>query len=128
MDTIIKFLAVALFGSFGCLIIKKHNPEMALALSVCVTVSVLAMVFGTFSCITELVNLSRDMLGNTSNLLKPIIKCMCIGMISKFGADICKDASNTSIASAVEIGGTLCAAATAMPLITSAIKLIGTMI
>ena len=117
-----------MFCAFACLIIKKHNPELSLALSTLASASVLIFTFASFAGVTDLLELARTMLGGTSELFKPMIKCMCIGFISKFGSDICKDAAQTSLASAIELGGTLCAAGTAMPLIISTLKLIGTMV
>ena len=53
------------------------------------------------------------------------MKCLGIAFISKFGADLCRDASQSALASAVEAAGTLCAAALVMPMILSLMTTIG---
>jgi stage III sporulation protein AD len=57
-----------------------------------------------------------------------MLKCLGIAFISKFGADLCRDASQSALASAVETAGNLCAAALAMPLIISLMTTIGGML
>jgi len=128
MDIIVKCSAAGLFGSFVCLLIKKQNPELSLALSTVITACVLLACSGAFVFLRDLLNCTRELLGSTSELIKPMLKCMCIGFISKLGADRCKDAARTALASALEFGGTLCAAASAVPLIISTVKTIGSMV
>ena len=128
MEIIAKCTFAAVLVSAVSLIIKKHNPELSMILSTGLSAMILAASFSMLNSFKELVNYAVDMLGASSTLVRPMLKCMGISYISKFGADICRDSSQNSAASALELAGTFCAAATAMPLVLSTLKLIGTLI
>ena len=126
MDTIAKCAATAIIGTSVCLVIKKQSPEIAFSVAVLLTVSILVACSEMFHNFSTLIYSTRGILADSEKLMKPMLKCVVIAFVSKFGADICKDASQSSLASALELGGTLCAASTAMPLIINTIKMIGT--
>ena len=126
MEIIAKCAAAAIFSSLVCLIIRKHNPELSIAVSAVLTVLILSAALGLFNSVKGLINSAVDMLGASTTLIRPMLKCMGISFISKFAADICRDASQSAAAAALELGGTLCAASVAMPVVISTLKMIGT--
>jgi stage III sporulation protein AD len=128
MEILIKCFAACIFGSLICLLIKKQNPELSLLLGIAITVSVLIAFSEMFSLLVQLMKYSKNLIGDGTELLKPLIKCMCIAFITKLGADICRDASQSALASSLEFGGTLCAAASTVPMIISTLEIIGTTI
>ena len=128
MEIIIKSAGAAIFSSAVCILIKKHNPELSFAISTALTTLIFLASTSLLSCVRELVSCVVDMLGADTTLIRPILKCMGIGYISKFSADICRDASHSALASSLELCGTLCAAAFAMPIVISTLKMIGTMV
>ena len=89
---------------------------------------ILVSALGMFSVVKELIDCAVDVMGASSTYIRPMLKCMGIGLISKFAADICRDASQNAAASSIELAGTLCAASVAMPMIISTLKMIGTMV
>lgn len=56
--------------------------------------------------------------------LSPVLKCIGIGMITHLAAQVCRDAQQGSIASAVELCGTLCALYISLPLIRSLLAIV----
>ena len=126
METIAKCAAAAILGTSICLVIKKQSPEIAFSVAVLLTISVILACSEMFRNYTDLINTTKGILADSEKLLKPMLKCVAIAFVSKFGADICKDASQSSLASALELCGTLCAASMAMPMIINTIKMIGT--
>ena len=66
--------------------------------------------------------------GNVGMQMKPVLKCLGIAAASKFASDLCRDASQTALASALEYTGGLCAAAAALPAVLNVMKMIGGML
>ncbi len=128
MEIISKCAMAAVFGSLVCLLIKKHNPELSVAVSLVFSTLVLIAAVPLLDAVKELMTCAVDMLGTSSTMMRPMIKCMCISFISKFAADTCRDASQAAAASALELTGTLCSASVAMPVIISMLKMIGTLV
>ena len=57
-----------------------------------------------------------------------ILKCLAVSIIAKLSSDLCKDAGQAALASAVEFAGCVCAATVVLPLIINMINLVGTMV
>ena len=123
-----KCAALAVFSSLATLLVRRVNPEISFVLSA-VTVTVLLLACG--GVMDELLRALREtqvIFGTSAAELKPMLKCLGIAMASRFGADLCRDASQSALAAAVETAGSLCAAAVAMPVILSLMTTIGGML
>ena len=128
MEMIIKCTAAALIGTAVVQLIKKTNPELSFAVTALITATILLACFGVFSLTKDLIGCAEQLLGSSSSLMRPLLKCAGIGFISKFGSDLCRDASQVAAASSLDFAGTVCAMAVAAPLLISVMKMIGTMI
>lgn len=53
---------------------------------------------------------------------------MAVAIVTKLASELCREASQSAAASAVELAGTLCAFSVALPLIMSMLKMIGGMV
>ena len=123
-----KCAALAVFSSLATLLVRRVNPEISFVLSA-VTVTVLLLACG--GVMDELLRALREtqlIFGTSAAELRPMLKCLGIAMASRFGADLCRDASQSALAAAVETAGSLCAAAVAMPVILSLMTTIGGML
>ena len=110
MDIAVKAVAAGVLAAICGLLIKKNNPELAVAM-------------GLADGIMEVIGLARDMSGLSSAILTPVVKCVGIGIIAKLGADSCRDAGSAGTASAVELAGTIAAVFTALPLMRTMLKM-----
>ena len=128
MELLIKCVSLAVFGVLVILLLRRWNPELSFALS---AVCVLVLLLSSGAVIEELLGSLREVqriFQSSAVHARPMLKCLGIAFISKFGADLCRDASQSALASAVETAGNLCAAALAMPLIISLMTTIGGML
>ena len=127
MDVIIKCAAAALLSCLICLLIKRTNPEMSMVLGAGAIVMIITAAIGFASSLLELAAAVRNMCGSADVLISPVLKCVGIGAVTKIGAELCKDSSQSSAAAAVDMAGTLCAIGVSMPLIMSMLRMIGDM-
>ena len=128
MELLIKCVSLALFSVLVILLLRRWNPELSFAVS---AVCVLVLLLSFCTVIEELLGSLREVqriFQSSAVHARPMLKCLGIAFISKFGADLCRDASQSALASAVETAGNLCAAALAMPLIISLMTTIGGML
>lgn len=127
MDMIIKCAATALLSCIICLLIKRTNPEMSVVLSAAAIVIILAAAMSFASGIRELAEAVKKISGSADVLIAPVLKCVGIGAVTKISTELCRDASQSSAAAALDLAGTLCAIGVSMPLIMSMLKMIGGM-
>ena len=128
METIIKCAALALTCSAVCLLIKKGNPELSLALSAGAAVLIAMAAFKLGESLMALVESVKTIIGAANTTVAPVLKCVAIAAVTKIAGELCKDASQSAAAASIELAGTMCAIGVAMPMVISMLKLIGGMI
>lgn len=121
MELVIKASAVALCSMLICLLIKKSNPEMSMLLGAAVTVAIAVAAIAMLDPIAEFCETIKKTVKISDLYIVPVLKCTGIGITVKLAADLCRENSQTAMAAAIELAGTVCALAAAMPLINSLI-------
>lgn len=128
MELILKSAAIALVSAIVGLIIKRYNPEISVLLSSC-TVAMIGIAAVSFAGeLKSFVYTVRTLTGTSDVYIAPILKCVGIAIVTKLTAELCRDSSQSASAAAVELAGTVCAMSVAMPLIMSALEMIGGMV
>ena len=128
MELVLKAAALALTAALIGIVLRRTNPEMTLLLSVCTVVLIMGAALGFAQSFTELARTVQRIFGVSETLIKPVIKCVAVAIITKMTSDLCKDSSQAAAASAVELAGTVCALCIIMPLLMSMLTAIGGMI
>lgn len=128
MELILKAAALALTAALIGIVLRRTNPEMTLLLSICTVVLIMGAALGFAKSFTELAQTVQRIFGVSETLIKPVIKCVAVAIITKMTSDLCKDSSQAAAASAVELAGTVCALCIIMPLLMSMLTAIGGMI
>ena len=128
METVIKTFLVSVLGTAVILLIKKNNPEISFVLSAAMVIFVLFSLAELVQALIEFYKSVSIILGKHLSVASPLIKCMAISVVSKLGTDICKDGAQTALASVVELGGVLCAAAFALPVLIDTVEMISSIV
>lgn len=125
MELITKVAIIGIVGALIALLLKKSNPEMALLLALSIGMIVVSMMAGLISGIMRIVDMIESQAGLSHAAVLPVIKCVGIGIVTKFASQLCKDAGEGSVASAVEMAGAASALYIALPLIETLLEMIG---
>ena len=119
MEIVARAAAAAFVGSILALLLRKYTPELSLTLSV-ITGAVIVWISATVAGqITDLVRRLAEKGALSAIYVSPVMKCVGIGLITQLASQVCRDAQQGSIASAVELCGTLCALYVSAPLISA---------
>ena len=124
MEIVSRAAACAVIGSLLALLLRKYTPELSLTTTL-ITGMVIVWISATV-CV-RISDAMRDIAyrsGVDAAYLAPVLKCIGIGMVSHLAAQICRDAQQGSVASAVEMSAALCALYTALPLIDSLLAVV----
>lgn len=128
MTVLIKAAAIGIAGAIMALLLKKSAPELGFALSLAISLLAAGLGAGILEELTEVLKLAREQTGLSAAVVSPVFKCVGIGVVTRMSADICKDAGQGAVASAVELCGTACALAAALPLVRSLLQMVGEMV
>ena len=122
----VKVAAAAIMVSVLSLLLRRYNPELVLLLASVTAVGALFASLGWLDGLRELRTLLRSFLGeNAETLIAPVAKSLAVTLLSRFAADLCRDASQSGLASAVELAGNLCCVGLTLPLLMSVLKILG---
>lgn len=124
MTEVGKIAAVALVAAVCAVTIRKHVPELAVLLALAAGVLIMASCAAVISDIIAVLKEIGEKGGLSQSLVQPVVKVIAISMITRMAAEICRDAKEGGLASAVEIAGTFFALFTVLPLILTLITLL----
>ncbi len=120
MDTVWRILAIVLIAAVIVTLLKKTSPDMAylLTLAVCCMAVFLFAEFAdqitqNFQRIFSVIDLPEE-------IFLPLLKIVAIAIMTKIGADICRDAGESAFGNLVETAGAFTAVLVALPLFTVA--------
>ncbi len=111
-------------ASAVCLLLKKSNPEMGLALSLVVCALGFVLAAGLLTPIISLLEAARRLSGLSDTLFYPVIKSVGIGIWAKLASDVCKDSAQGAMAGCIEMAGAICALYVALPLMESLLDML----
>ena len=124
MDQIFPIAAVALIGSLSALFLKREVKELSLLLSIVTSVILLSLVTAGALEILSLLRQLAETAEISDALLAPMLKGLGIEVVTNLVANICRDAGEGGVASAVELTGAICALYTSIPVIQAVLILI----
>ena len=124
MTILLKAAAIAIAGAVITLLLKRSAPELGLSVSIAVSLLCAALAMELLSGLREILDLVQTQTGLSPAVTAPVLKCVGIGIVTRLSADMCRDAGQSAIASAVELCGAACALVTALPLIQSLLRMI----
>ena len=126
MGVMIKVAAAAITVSVLGLLLRRYDPELMLLLGTVTAAGAMLAALGMLDGLKELRVLLRSFLGEgAESLMTPVMKCLAVTLLSKFSSDLCRDAAQSGLASAIELAGNLCCAALTLPLLMSVLKVLG---
>lgn len=125
MEVVVKAVVIAVTGALLILLIKRTNPEISTLLSLAVSAMIIFMALRVYEEVSEVVQLAKLNMSISKSFTEPVLKCIGIGITTRLGSDVCKDAGQSAVASSLEVCGAACAIFVALPLIKTFIRLIG---
>jgi stage III sporulation protein AD len=121
---ILQIVGLGLVATVIILIVKANRPEIAIQLSILTGITIFMLVAGRLAAVIELLNTYTKKVNIDSVYITTLLKIIGIAYIAQFGAEICKDAGEGSIAAKIELAGKVIIVVLAVPIITSLLDLI----
>lgn len=121
---IIQIVGLGIVATVFIVLLKSLRPEIAMLVSIITGVAIFIIVAGKLSSIVEVLNGIAGRAGVDMAYLSTLLKIIGIAYIVEFGAEICKDAGESAIASKIELAGKVAIIFLAVPIITALLDLI----
>lgn len=124
MDIIVKAAAAGIVVSVIALLIKKSNPELSFLIGAAGVVVILFTAAQMLAEIKQLLDSAAELSELSPAIIRPVIKCVGIGIITKVASELCKDAGQGAAAATVELAGAASALCAALPLIKTLLSMV----
>lgn len=121
---IVQIVAISIIAVVLAVLIRQHRPEIALQISIITGLVIfLTVIVKLASIFEELQSFARRINIDTA-YISTIFRIVGIAYIAEFGAQVCKDAGENSIASKVELAGKVIILVLAVPILMALMELI----
>lgn len=124
MSEVGKILALCLIGIVLILLLQKSHPEIAILLALSICGGVLLYSLSGMKAILALLEQMSLAGGLSEDLLRPLVKTVGIALVSRVGAELCRDANQGALATVVEAAGAFSAIVVSIPLFTAVWELL----
>ena len=125
---IIKIIGVGLISLIIIIIIRQYKPEFTLYVSLLAGAIILIFVMDKLTEIIDLLEALSNKTAGNNEFLKLLIKITGIAFLTEFAVSICKDAGESAIAGKIDMGGKICMIAISIPVISSLLNTISSIL
>lgn len=115
----IGFIAVALLT-----VLKQQKPEIAVLLSIAAGVTIFLLVIGKISSIIQVLEKLAVSADVNDFYIITILKIAGIAYIGDFGAQVCRDAGESAVASKIEFAAKVLVLIIALPILVGLLETI----
>ena len=121
---VFKIVGVGIVCCIIVIIVKQIKPEFAVVVTVATSVLLLIYILKHFASIFTIFDEIISKTGINQELFVILLKIIGVGYLVEFGASICEDSGNSSIANKVVLAGKIAIFIMAIPIIKSLFNLI----
>ncbi|KAE9637233.1 MAG: stage sporulation protein [Epulopiscium sp.] len=100
-----QIVAIGLISVILGLILSKQNPEWSMYIRIAAGIIIFAVIIDRLGIVLEIVKRMSEKIDIDIIYIEIVFKVLGIAYISEFGAQLCKDAGESSIASKIEFAG-----------------------
>lgn len=121
---IIQIVGLGIVAVIMILVLKAQKPELAIQVSIITGIIIFLFVVNKLSAVISLLNTYAAKANIDVSYMALLLKIIGIAYIAEFGAEVCRDAGESAIASKIELAGKVIVIILAVPIMTSLLDLV----
>lgn len=125
---LIRIAAIGMVGAVLAIVISEKRPDIGMLIGIAFGVMALILVAGKAGAVLTMIDDAVRKAGIDHQLMVPVFKVTGMAYITQFSVDACRDAGQSAIASKVEIAGKIMMLVVAVPIASSLITMIATIL
>ena len=119
---IFQIVAIGIVGGILAVMLKKENATFAVMVSLGVAVLIFVLLMPPLAGLIGLISSITGLLNTGQEYVLIVVQIIGIAYVAEFGAQICNDAGEGSIASKIELAGKVLIMGVAAPVIVSLVE------
>lgn len=128
MTDVMKMAVLAVLGAFFALLLKEEKPVFALAVGLLSAVMLLLFAVPYLSAFLSFASQLYNAAGGEDTCFRALCKVTGISLVCRIGSDICKDAGQQALSSALTVAGRTLCIFLCLPQVAKVYQLISTLI
>ena len=121
---IMQIVGLGIVATIIIIVLKAQRPELAIQVSIITGIVIFILIASKLSAVISLLSTYTKKANIDITYMGVLLKIIGIAYIAEFGAEVCKDAGEGSIASKIELAGKVTIIVLAVPIVTSLLDLI----
>ncbi|MDD2481267.1 MAG: stage III sporulation protein AD [Lutispora sp.] len=113
---IMQIVALGIISAILIMVLKEYRPELAMQVSIVAGLILFLSMMGKFNQVLEVLKSYAAKADVDILYFATILKIIGIAYITEFGAQVCRDSGESSIASKIEFAGKVLIMAIAVPI------------
>lgn len=119
-----KIAALAVAAALCAVVVRKQAPEISIVLVLLGAALILGLSLTAIVGVKSMMDDLREVAGLSPAVVAPVVKTVGVAILTKFAAEICKDAKESGLAAFVETAGAAAALFLAVPLLRTVLTMI----
>ena len=121
---IIQIVGISIIAVILAAVIRQYRPELALQISVVTGLLIFFVVIFKMASVLDALRTFTGRMNIDTVYISTVFRIVAIAYIAEFGAQVCKDAGENSIASKIELAGKVIILVLAVPILMALMELI----
>lgn len=121
---ILQIVCIGIIAVVLSSMLKAQRPEIALQVSIVTGILIFIIIIVKLSSVIDFLQTFSKRADIDSTYINILLKIVGIAYIAEFGAEVCKDAGESSVASKIELAGKVTIVILAVPIISSLLDLV----
>ena len=121
---LLQIVGIGIVATVIIIILRTQKPEIAVQVSIITGIVIFMLLASKLSAVIDLLGSYADRADIKPVYFTTVLKITGIAYIAEFGAEVCRDAGESAIASKIELAGKVTIVVLAVPIITSLLDLI----
>ncbi len=121
---ILQIVGLGVIAAILSIIVKDQRPEIAMQISIIAGIIIFALLASNLRIVLRLLEGIASRADLNLTYVSTIVKVIGIAYISQFGAEVCRDAGESAIASKIEFAGKVLIIVMAAPIILALLNLL----
>lgn len=119
---ILQIVGIGLIGAILAVFVKERNKEIAILISMATGLIIFLFAVSKVSAVVRVLGELASRANINMFYLTTVLKIIGIAYIAEFGAQICKDAGEGSIATKIELAAKILVMVMALPIIVAILE------
>jgi stage III sporulation protein AD len=121
---IMQIVGLGIVSAIIIIVLRAQRPEIAIQVSIITGIVIFLLLASKLSAVMDMLQNFSDKAAIDTVYFTTVLKIIGIAYISEFGAEVCKDAGESSIASKIELAGKVIIVVLAVPIVSSLLELV----